>query len=83
MLFFWVVTPCGLIGKYQRFGKSEISGSHSGVYEDDFWDVAPYNIVEFDQDFKGAYCLHHQGDRNTPEDSHLRFGKTYCLHLQL
>jgi hypothetical protein len=25
-----------------------------------FWDVAPYSLVENDQRFRGAYCLHHQ-----------------------
>jgi hypothetical protein len=28
-----------------------------------FWDVAPYSLVEVYRRFKGAYCLHHQGDR--------------------
>jgi hypothetical protein len=27
-----------------------------------FWDVAPYSPVEDDRRFRGAYCLHHQGD---------------------
>jgi hypothetical protein len=27
-----------------------------------FWDVAPYSHVEVDRHFRGAYCLHHQGD---------------------
>jgi hypothetical protein len=27
-----------------------------------FWDVAPCDLVEIDQRFRGAYCLHHQGD---------------------
>jgi hypothetical protein len=26
-----------------------------------FWDVAPCSLVEIDQYFRGAYCLHHQG----------------------
>jgi hypothetical protein len=26
------------------------------------WDTAPYNFVEVDWRFRGAYCLHHQGD---------------------
>jgi hypothetical protein len=25
-----------------------------------FWDAAPCSLVETDQHFKGAYCLHHQ-----------------------
>jgi hypothetical protein len=28
-----------------------------------FWDAAPCNLVGADRRFKGAYCLHHQGDR--------------------
>jgi hypothetical protein len=28
----------------------------------DFWDVAPCSLVETDRRFKGAYCLHHQGN---------------------
>jgi hypothetical protein len=27
-----------------------------------FWDIAPYSLG-VDQHFRGAYCLHHQGDR--------------------
>jgi hypothetical protein len=27
-----------------------------------FWDVAPCSLVEIDRCFRGAYCLHHQGD---------------------
>jgi hypothetical protein len=26
------------------------------------WDVAPRSLVEIDRRFRGAYCLHHQGD---------------------
>jgi hypothetical protein len=28
-----------------------------------FWDVAPCSHVEVDRRFRGAYCLHHQGDK--------------------
>jgi hypothetical protein len=28
-----------------------------------FWDVVPCSLVEIDRRFKGAYCHHHQGDR--------------------
>jgi hypothetical protein len=50
--------------------------------EDHFWDVALCSFVESDWRFRGAYCLHHQGDeftsvsfyhatrRNIPDDSH-------------
>jgi hypothetical protein len=27
-----------------------------------FWDIAPCSLVEVDRHFRGAYCLHHQGD---------------------
>jgi hypothetical protein len=41
----------------------EISGSHSFEYEFRvFWDVVPCSHVEVDRRFRGAYCLHHQGD---------------------
>jgi hypothetical protein len=40
----------------------EISGSHSGEFEDIyFWEVAPRSLLEVDRRFRGAYCLHHQG----------------------
>jgi hypothetical protein len=42
------------------FDLSEILGSH-GV--DVFWDVAPCSLTEVYRLFRGAYCLHHQGDR--------------------
>jgi hypothetical protein len=29
---------------------------------DVFWDVAPCSLVDIDWHFRGAYCLHHQGD---------------------
>jgi hypothetical protein len=51
-----------------------------------FWDTAPCTLADIDRRFRGAYCLHRQGDliasetsvnihqatrRNNPEDSHL------------
>jgi hypothetical protein len=27
-----------------------------------FWDIAPCSLVEVDRRFRGAYCLHYQGD---------------------
>jgi hypothetical protein len=27
-----------------------------------FWEIAPCSLVEVDRRFRGAYCLHHQGD---------------------
>jgi hypothetical protein len=37
--------------------------------------VAPCSLVEVYQSFRGSCCLHHQGDRYNPEESHLR---THC-----
>jgi hypothetical protein len=28
-----------------------------------FWDTAPCSLVDVDRRFRGAYCLHHQGDK--------------------
>jgi hypothetical protein len=38
----------------------EISGFQGGEYENE--DVAPCSMVEVYRHFRGAYCLHHQGD---------------------
>jgi hypothetical protein len=27
-----------------------------------FWDIAPCSLIEVDRRFRGAYCVHHQGD---------------------
>jgi hypothetical protein len=27
------------------------------------WDIASFNLVEVDRRFRGAYCLHHEGNR--------------------
>jgi hypothetical protein len=36
----------------------EISGSHGcDVKMITFWDVAPYDLIEVDRRFGGAYCL--------------------------
>jgi hypothetical protein len=32
-----------------------------------FWDIVPCSLVEVDRRFRGAYCLHHQGDEG-PDD---------------
>jgi hypothetical protein len=48
--------------KKTKSGTGELAGSHGDEHEDDlFWDVAPCSLVEIDQCFRGAYCLHHQG----------------------
>jgi hypothetical protein len=36
-----------------------------------FWDVVPCSHVQFDRRFRGAYCLHHQGDDDVGS-AHLR-----------
>jgi hypothetical protein len=28
-----------------------------------FWDVTPYGLIQDYRLYRGAYCLHHQGDR--------------------
>jgi hypothetical protein len=30
-----------------------------------FWDIEPRSLVEVDRRFRGAYCLHHQGDETS------------------
>jgi hypothetical protein len=48
-----------------------------------FWDVAQCNPVETDRRFRGAYCLHHQGDNGGSK--HLRnigqFVPNYTVQL--
>jgi hypothetical protein len=34
----------------------------AGVKVTVFWDTAPCSLVEVERRFRGAYCLHHQGD---------------------
>jgi hypothetical protein len=40
-----------------------------------FWETAPYNLVEVDRRFRGAYCLHHWPTRITcsvpPSNDHV------------
>jgi hypothetical protein len=47
-----------------NFLSFEISGCLGGEYEDGraFWDIAPYSPVGIEWRFRGAFCLHHQGD---------------------
>jgi hypothetical protein len=46
----------------------EFSGSHGGENEVRvYWDVVPCSHVAVDRRFRGAYCLHHQGDELTYE----------------
>jgi hypothetical protein len=52
------------VGMLPTYMESEISGSHvASLKMTVFWDVALYSLVEVDQRFRSAYCLHHQGDR--------------------
>jgi hypothetical protein len=40
-----------------------ISVSHGGEYKhDSLWDIAPRSLIEIDRRFRGACCLHLQGD---------------------
>jgi hypothetical protein len=50
------------VARRELFKLYEISGSHSGEYEDVFWDIVPCCLVEIDRRLGGTYCLHHQGD---------------------
>jgi hypothetical protein len=45
-----------------------------------FWDVAPCSHVEVDRRFRGAYCLHHQGNFTKTLKFMNRFN--YSLHIQ-
>jgi hypothetical protein len=41
-----------------------IWSSHGGDYEEYvFWDVMPYNLIQFHQHFRGTYCLYLHGLR--------------------
>jgi hypothetical protein len=48
----------------QYYMCGEISGSHGGVYEDGFWDVALCSLVEVYRRFRGAYCTDYGGSRH-------------------
>jgi hypothetical protein len=43
--------------------QSKIPGSLSDEYEDDsILGITPCSVIEVDQRFTWAYCIHHQGD---------------------
>jgi hypothetical protein len=39
-----------------------------------FWDVAPYSLVEIVRRFRGAYCLHYQGEKYIAIESEINIG---------
>jgi hypothetical protein len=41
-----------------------------------FWDIAPRSLIVVDRHFRGAYCLHHQGDE-WRQDAPLKHQKYY------
>jgi hypothetical protein len=51
-----------------------IWGFHGDEYKISiFWDVAQYSLVDVDRHFRGAYCLHHQGDElHHPDDGGIK-----------
>jgi hypothetical protein len=44
-----------------------------------FWDTVPCSLVEVDRRFRGAYCLHHQGD-HVPSHHHHHITTTPPTH---
>jgi hypothetical protein len=70
IVVFWVMTPCSIVGGYQRSSKM-LTTSYNVGFEvltavstkmAVFWVVAPCSLVEVSQRFRGPCCLHHQGD---------------------
>jgi hypothetical protein len=49
------------------FSGFEISGSHGGEREN--YNILGGSAVEIDRYFRGAYCLHHQGDNGLVADT--------------
>jgi hypothetical protein len=43
-----------------------------------FWDVATCGLVDRDRRFRGAYCLHHQGDNWNMDPGILACGAVWC-----
>jgi hypothetical protein len=46
-----------------------------------FWDVAPCSLVEIDRRFRGAYCLHHQGDVGPHTHSRILPHSLECVEM--
>jgi hypothetical protein len=61
--------------------KNEVSHAIECVVQDEtsigsmkfivFWDIAPCSHIEVDRHFRGAYCLHHQGNHDDGGSMHL------------
>jgi hypothetical protein len=62
---------------YVRFQVLTTAGMKFGV----FWDVAPCNHVEVGRRFRGAYCLHHQGDLALMMEALKRRSTSTRLHV--
>jgi hypothetical protein len=56
------------VGNYMKNYKTcQSSGSHCGEHKDyDLLGLALCSFVGVDGRFRGAYCLHHQGDHRVP-----------------
>jgi hypothetical protein len=48
-----------------------------------FWDVAPCSLVEVDRRFRGAYCLHIQGDISEKAVSFILAVRTWQFEIDL
>jgi hypothetical protein len=52
-----------------------------------FSDVAPRSLVEIDRSFRGAYCLHDQGDDGGSKHVYIRYifthTYTHIVHVRL
>jgi hypothetical protein len=59
MSVFWVVTLCGLVSRYQRFGGTYCL--HFQPWRLTEWVLTPYGLVGRYQRSGGTYCLHLQG----------------------
>jgi hypothetical protein len=55
-----VVTEKSSLNKLQKVRFYVLAAANVKITA--FWDVAPCSVVEIGRRFKGAYCLHHQGD---------------------
>jgi hypothetical protein len=88
-MFFCVVTPCRLVGRYQRF--RETSCFHLQGSETMFWVVTRCGLVGRFKSFGETYCIHLQGSETIlfwvatwcgHAGRYRRFEESYSLHLQ-